>query len=141
MALGSRLKQLLNDRNITVKEFAKKIDVAPTTLYSFIKRDSSDGKLDLIYKIATGLGMRVDEFLSYSDPELGTVLDLTPFDTVEQINATLKIIEKQKKDNQHTIAAHFDGDEYTEEEINKIKEFAEFIKSQRKTKSPDKPTE
>ena len=31
-----------------------------------------------------------------------------------------------------TIAAHFDGDEYTEEEINKINEFAKFVKSQRK---------
>lgn len=30
-----------------------------------------------------------------------------------------------------TIAAHFDGEEYTEEELNKIKEFAAFVKSQR----------
>ena len=32
----------------------------------------------------------------------------------------------------HTIAAHFDGDEYTEEELQKIKEFAAFVKSSRK---------
>lgn len=31
-----------------------------------------------------------------------------------------------------TLAAHFDGDEYTEEELNKIKEFAAFVKTQRK---------
>lgn len=31
-----------------------------------------------------------------------------------------------------TIAAHFDGDEYTEEELDKIKEFAAFVKSNRK---------
>ena len=31
-----------------------------------------------------------------------------------------------------TIAAHFDGDEYTEEELDKIKEYAAFIKSNRK---------
>ena len=31
-----------------------------------------------------------------------------------------------------TIAAHFDGDEYTEEELDKIKEYAAFIKSSRK---------
>lgn len=31
-----------------------------------------------------------------------------------------------------TIAAHFDGDEYTEEEIAKIKEFAAFVKANRK---------
>lgn len=36
------------------------------------------------------------------------------------------------EDEPQTIAAHFDGDEYTEEEIDKIKEFAQFVKSQRK---------
>ena len=29
-----------------------------------------------------------------------------------------------------TIAAHFDGEEYTEEQLERIKEFAKFIKSQ-----------
>lgn len=31
-----------------------------------------------------------------------------------------------------TIAAHFDGDEYTEDELNRIKEYAAFIKATRK---------
>lgn len=31
-----------------------------------------------------------------------------------------------------TLAAHFDGDEYTEEELDEIKQFAEFIKAKRK---------
>lgn len=30
-----------------------------------------------------------------------------------------------------TIAAHFDGDEYTEAELDEIKKFAEFVKSRR----------
>lgn len=32
----------------------------------------------------------------------------------------------------HTVAAHFDGDDYTEDELNEIKNFAEFIKQRRK---------
>lgn len=36
------------------------------------------------------------------------------------------------KNQPPTIAAHFDGDEYTEEELDKIKEFAAFVKSTRK---------
>ena len=32
----------------------------------------------------------------------------------------------------HTIAAHFDGDEFTDEELDKIHEFAQFVKSNRK---------
>lgn len=30
-----------------------------------------------------------------------------------------------------TIAAHFDGEDYTSEELDKIKEFAAFVKSKR----------
>ena len=35
-------------------------------------------------------------------------------------------------DEPQTIAAHFDGEEYTDEELDKIKEFAAFVKTQRK---------
>lgn len=36
------------------------------------------------------------------------------------------------EDAPHTIAVHFDGSEYTEEELEKIKEYAAFIKANRK---------
>jgi transcriptional regulator with XRE-family HTH domain len=35
-------------------------------------------------------------------------------------------------DEPQTLAAHFDGDEYTEEELEEIKQFAEFVKNKRK---------
>ena len=31
-----------------------------------------------------------------------------------------------------TLAAHFDGDEYTEDELDEIRQFAEFVKNKRK---------
>lgn len=36
------------------------------------------------------------------------------------------------EDEPTTLAAHFDGDEYTEEQLNRIKEFAKFIKQEDK---------
>lgn len=33
----------------------------------------------------------------------------------------------------HSLAAHFDGDEYTESELNEIRQFAEFVKNKRKS--------
>lgn len=35
-------------------------------------------------------------------------------------------------DQPTTLAAHFDGDEYTESELEEIKNFAEFVKNRRK---------
>ena len=31
-----------------------------------------------------------------------------------------------------TLAAHFDGDEYTDDELDEIRQFAEFVKNKRK---------
>ena len=33
----------------------------------------------------------------------------------------------------YTLAAHFDGDEYTEEELDEIRQFAQFVKSKRES--------
>ena len=35
------------------------------------------------------------------------------------------------KSEPNTLAAHFDGDDYTEEELDEIRKFAEFVKAKR----------
>lgn len=134
MALGMKLKNILSERGITVKDFAKQINVPATTLYSFIKRDSEDVKLELITKICNGLGIKVTDFLKsldYIDGKPTTIFDLTNLDKKE-INKISNEIIKETTNEPLTIAAHFDGDEYTEEEMDEIRKFAEFVKSQRK---------
>ena len=42
--------------------------------------------------------------------------------------------ELEEKNTPLTMAAHFDGTEYTEEELEEIRQFAEFVKK-RKSKS------
>ena len=154
MALGTKLKDLLYQKGLTVKDFAQQIDVPSTTLYSFIQRDAQDAKIDLVMKICAGLGITLNEFVGTNeviDGEEGIVFDLTDFDTEEQISLVLKKLLEEKSvkiqnsktgetkefsipstPESHTLAAHFDGDEYTDEELKEIKRFAEYIKSRRK---------
>lgn len=135
MALGKKFKQLLDDRGMTVKEFAKLIDVPPTTLYSFINRDSNDVKMDLLMKICNTLGVDIFDILEMQPSPL------TDKEEKElELNGTFsRGVEDSKGPRADmfngvgTMAAHFDGDEYTEEELKKIKEFASFVKSQRKS--------
>ena len=42
------------------------------------------------------------------------------------------LIEERKDNTPTTIAAHFDGSEYTEAELDEIRQFAEFVKNKRK---------
>ncbi len=44
------------------------------------------------------------------------------------------VIKKNDEEEMTTIAAHFDGDEFTEEELQSIEEFKEFVKNRRKKK-------
>lgn len=54
--------------------------------------------------------------------------DMSAEDALKKISGYIDDTSKQPT----TIAAHFDGDEYTDEELNKIKEFTEFVKSNKK---------
>lgn len=99
MGIGNKLDTLLKERSITVSELARKINVAPTTIYSIIQRNNKKVDIDVLLNISDVLGVDVEYFRD------------TP----------------QKP---HTIAAHFDGDEYTEEQLDRIKAFAAFIKSE-----------
>ena len=101
MGIGNKLDTLLNERKITVTELARKIDIAPTTIYSIIQRNNKKVDIDVLIKISKVLGVNVEYFSDVVDEPT-------------------------------TIAAHFDGDEYTEEELDEIKQFAAFVKNRRK---------
>ena len=49
------------------------------------------------------------------------------------LNTTTSYLFSDEVDDEPvTIAAHFDGDEYTEDELDEIMKFAEFVKAKRK---------
>lgn len=101
MGIGNKLNDLLNERKITVTDLARKIDIAPSTIYSIIQRNNKKVDIDVLIKISKILGVNVEYFSDIAEEPI-------------------------------TIAAHFDGDEYTEEELDEIKQFAEFVKAKRK---------
>lgn len=48
------------------------------------------------------------------------------------LNTTTSYLMDGDESTIQTIAAHFDGDEYTEEELEEIRQFAEFVKNRKK---------
>lgn len=102
MGIGNKLNELLKERNMTVTELARKINVAPTTIYSVIQRNNKKIDIDVLLNIADVLGVTAEYF------------------------------RESQKSESVTLAAHFDGDEYTEEELDEIRRFAEFVKNKRK---------
>ena len=102
MGLTDKLDILMKERNINKAELARQSGVPYTTIDGFYKKGSENAKLSTLKKLC-----------SYFDCSLDYLAD-------DNVNEP------------RTMAAHFDGDEYTEEEITKIKEYAAFVKANRK---------
>lgn len=100
------LKSLRKSNGLTQDELAKVLKVSRSTIGMY-ENGSREPDYETLEAIADYFNVDIDYLL-------GRTLKTT------------KIIKPQ------TIAAHFDGDEYTEEELDEIRKFAEFVKAKRK---------
>ena len=55
MNLGSRLKQILDERGMTVTRFSKEAGIPAQTVYALINRDSNKADMDILMKLLTAL--------------------------------------------------------------------------------------
>lgn len=113
--VGLRLKKIRLFRRMTQKELADKLKISQTAI-ALWESGSRSLSLDAIDDIAQILNVSAG-YLLFGETDVN---DIVPS-------------EEQANNNQTaTLAAHFDGDEYTEEELDEIRQFAEFVKSKRK---------
>lgn len=103
MGLTDKLDILMRERNINKAELARESGIPYTTIDGFYKKGTENAKLSTLKKLCAYLGCSLDYLADDSVSEEPT-----------------------------TIAAHFDGDEYTEDELDEIRQFAEFVKNKRK---------
>lgn len=97
MGIGNKLNELLKEQNMTVAELSKKINVAPTTIYSIIQRNNKKVDIDVLLDIADVLGVTVEYF------------------------------RESPKSEPTTLAAHKDGEKFTAEELSKIEEYKRLL--------------
>ena len=68
MNLGSRLKQLLDERGLTVTQFSKEAGVPAQTVYALINRDSNKADMDILMKLLAALDMDFFTFMGEAAP-------------------------------------------------------------------------
>ena len=77
MGIGLRIKSILHDRKMTIKQLSEKSGVSINTLYSITKRDSDNVDPVILKKLSTALDISQDELLgrlviSFSDVSIET---------------------------------------------------------------------
>lgn len=75
MGLGTNLKKILKERNVTIKELSEKSGVSLNTLYSITKRDSRMSRYDIVKKVASTLGVTVSELTGFEIDEPKTNME------------------------------------------------------------------
>lgn len=115
--LGSRIKELRLQHNYTQKDLAEKLYVTPKMIsfYELGQRAPSD---DVKIEICKIFNVSLDYLLGISN---------------------IKNPYEDKKNNYipETLAAHFDGDEFSEEDLEDIENFIEFVKQRKKVKNKE----
>lgn len=96
--------------------------------------------LEKIAEYKKKMNLTTEELSERSNVPVGTLNKILSGATRDPKLETLKAIAKvlglslndfdDDIEDSYTIAAHFDGDEYTEEQLERIKAFAAFIKSE-----------
>lgn len=104
MRMTEILAEMIDARG-SRRAFAEKIGIPPTTLQSMLTRDLSRASVTNVIDVCKELGIKVEE---------------------------LEAMANEENYEPETIAAHHDGEEWTEEELESIEKFKQFVKSQRK---------
>lgn len=100
------LRKIMEEKNMKVADIVRISGVPYSTVKAILERGAEKAGYVNVCKICSALGISADE------------------------------LEKMVNDSNYkptTIAAHFDGDEYTEDELDEIRQFAEFVKNKRKS--------
>lgn len=109
MKRAELLEELIKEKGYSKKSFAEKINIPPTTLASILSRGVGKASVDNVIKICRGLGITIDQ-----------------------------MEEMARQDTILTVAAHHDGEDYTEEELAQIEQFKRFVLNERKKKNTKK---
>lgn len=105
MAFGDRLLELLEEKEITQKEFAATLNIAPTTLNGYI-RNKRQPDFELVKNIAFVLGVSTDFLLEYnrngidlSVRELSVLSKIRSFNESQQeiVFDLVNVIDKRNK--------------------------------------------
>lgn len=103
MSFTDKLDALMAEKGINKSILSKESGIPYTTIAGFYSKGTDNVKLSTLKKLSSYLGCSIDY-----------------------------LADDNNQNKISTIAAHFDGNDYTEDELEEIRQFAEFVKNKRK---------
>jgi transcriptional regulator with XRE-family HTH domain len=130
--VGTAIKEERKFQGMTERELGELTGVSEETITQY-EEDDIPIKQELADRIADIFGMTFSALLHKYDLYNGHI-PLQFNGDVDKYEAFKKAEERDAFNENHTLAAHHDGEEWTDEELEEIKRFKEFVKSRRQQK-------
>lgn len=103
----TRMRKRREELNMSYQTLSEKVGISKSTLQRYETGYIRNMPVDKLEDIAKALCVSPSYLMGWEDESI--------------------------RDEPTTLAAHFDGDEYTEDELDEIRQFAEFVKNKRKS--------
>ena len=107
VGFSENLYALRTHESLSQKELAEKLGVAQASI-NYWEKGQRTPSIDMVVLIAKYFNVSLDDLLGTTQSSI--------------------------TDSVNTLAAHFDGEQYTKEEMDRIMEYAKFVKSMRANK-------
>lgn len=142
------IKRYRKNKGLTQEKLAELVNVSQMSIrrYETVGDKNREPSADIFDKIAEALDTTSDilrgketdykfrdttqDILRHTDFFSGASALAEEYEKKQKLKQISDSVNKNIQQSM-TIAAHFDGTEYTEEELEEIKRFAEFVKSKR----------
>jgi transcriptional regulator with XRE-family HTH domain len=118
MKISAKLRELRKNNNLTLKELSQKSGIS-VSFISDIENSRRNPSIETLKVLAKALGVSPDEFLKENN------IEEKPIDKIN------KLVEDS---GINTIAAHFEGEEFTEDDKEDIENFIKYVLSKKKKK-------
>lgn len=127
MDVGKRIKERRKELNLSVDELAKKLNKNRTTVYRYEKGDIENLPMDILGPLAEALNTTPACLMGWESKPTSVLDTITDYYRLSVGNEDNVRIERFK-----VWAKKFDKYVFTDEEHNKLVEYAEFLIYQRK---------
>lgn len=134
MPTGTKIKEIRKQKGLTQKQLGDLCGIADSNIRKY-ENGKQNPKIETLQKIADALGCDILDLME---------IEVEPITTDKMANLLNISVGSLTNDNEitnktqpSTLAAHFDGDEFTDEELEEIKNFVNYVKSKRGFKATD----
>lgn len=123
MSFLTRLDELMEKKGINRAQLSRETGIPYTTINSFYHKGYGNVRLSTLQKLAEYFNCSLD-YLVDDEIQGGLTFD----EATEYL--------ENRSDQVHTVAAHHEGEDWTQEELDEIEEFKKFVLSKRNKKDP-----